>query len=79
MKTDMRLTAVDLAGKSKEDLRLLRNEIYARHGKTFQSVDLQKYFSSKCWYKADPGYSDAMLTPVDRENIRIIQEAEKCK
>ena len=79
MKTDMRLTAADLAGKSKEYLRLMRNEIYARHGKTFQSADLQKYFSGKCWYKADPGYSDAMLTPVDREKIRIVQEAEKCK
>ena len=77
--TDIRLTAADLAGKNKEDLRLMRNEIYARHGKTFQSVDLQKYFSGKCWYKADPGYSDAMLTPVDRENVRIIQEAEKAK
>ncbi len=77
LKTDMRLTAADLTGKSKEDLRLMRNEIYARHGKTFQSADLQKYFSGKCWYKADPGYSDAMLTLVDRDNIRIIQEAEK--
>ncbi len=79
IKTDMRLTVADLAAKSKEDLRLMRNEIYARHGKTFQSADLQKYFSGKCWYKADPGYSDAMLTPVDREKIRIVQEAEKCK
>jgi len=79
IKADMRLTAADLAGKGKEDLRLMRNEIYARHGKTFQSADLQKYFSGKCWYKADPGYSDAMLTPVDRENVRIIQEAEKAK
>jgi len=77
LKTDMRLAAADLAGKSKEDLRLMRNEIYARHGKTFQSADLQKYFSGKCWYKAEPGYSDTMLTPVDRENIRIIQDAEK--
>jgi len=79
MKADMRLTAADLAGKSKEDLRLMRNEIYSRHGKTFQSADLQKYFSGKCWYKADPGYSDTMLTPVDRENIRIVQEGEKGK
>jgi len=77
MKTDMRLAAADLAGKSKEDLRLMRNEIYARHGKTFQSADLQKYFSGKCWYKADSGYSDSLLTPVDRENIRIVQDAEK--
>lgn len=32
------------------ELRLARNEIYARHGRRFTSADLQDYFSSKNWY-----------------------------
>ncbi len=39
-----------LESKSDDELRLLRNEIFARHGHSFNSSDLQKYFKSKDWY-----------------------------
>lgn len=31
-------------------IRLIRNEIFALHGRIFRSVDLQAYFGSKSWY-----------------------------
>ncbi len=33
------------------DLRVARNEIYARHGRMFNSEELQMYFNSKSWYR----------------------------
>ncbi len=38
------VTDADLAGKSPWELRIMRNEIYARHGRGFNSTDLQEYF-----------------------------------
>ncbi len=46
-----RLTEEDLSGLSKEELRIARNEIYARHGYMFKSADLKEYFGSKSWYQ----------------------------
>jgi hypothetical protein len=57
-------------------LRILRNAIYARHGRTFQSKDLNGFFSQESWYRPDPAYTDALLTPQDRHNLELIQAAE---
>ena len=71
-----RLTAADLAGKSKNDLRLMRNEIYARHGRIFNGQDLKELFENKCWYEPNSAYAEAMLSPVDQQNVAIIKAAE---
>lgn len=39
----------DLEDLSKSELRLARNEIYARHGRRFQDQELQDYFDSQEW------------------------------
>jgi hypothetical protein len=44
------LTSADLQGKSSWDLDVLRNEIYARHGRRFANPRLQSYFESQPWY-----------------------------
>ena len=66
-----------LEGMFLEDARKLRQEIYARHGKVFADRWLQKYFESFDWYKRNPGYSDAVLTQVERQNIAAIAAYEK--
>lgn len=66
----------DLAGKSKSELRIMRNYIYARHGYKFKSKDLQQYFSRYSWYY--PRYSDVSgsLNRIEKENISYIQSFE---
>ncbi len=62
-----------------EDLRILRNEIYARHGRIFsapKSKDLQKYFEAQQWYKPDPEFKDDQLTETEFKNIALIKQAE---
>lgn len=73
---DKLLTVEKLRDLSRRDLRLLRNTIYARRGRTFKSHVLTVYFGDLDWYKPDPGYSDAKLTKVDWKNIRIVKSVE---
>ena len=68
--TDSRyLTEEDLRDMSKGELRLARNEIYARHGRMFRSADLQDYFNSMDWYV---GY-----IPVDQFDESVLNDCEK--
>jgi hypothetical protein len=66
-----------LEGLFVEDVSQMRQEIYARHGKVFKEPWLQKYFSSFDWYKADPNFTDASLTDIEKKNIATIAAYEK--
>lgn len=71
---DRVITEADLQGRGAAELRVMRNEIFARRGRTFSSPDLNEYFAKKPWYRPDPSYTDAVLTDIDRENVKIIEE-----
>ena len=71
------ITRALLDGLFLEDASQMRQEIYARHGKVFKEPWLQKYFSSFDWYKADPGFTEAALTDVEKKNIATIAAYEK--
>ncbi|MBV9215874.1 MAG: YARHG domain-containing protein [Acidobacteria bacterium] len=61
-----------------EDLRVLRNEIYARHGRVFKDPKLQKYFEAQAWYKADPTFTDdTKLNEIEVKNLAKLKEAEE--
>lgn len=59
-----------------EDLRVLRNEIYARRGRVFKDPELQKYFAVQAWYVPNPDFKDEMLSEVESENLKKIKAAE---
>jgi YARHG domain len=71
------ITQALLEGLFIEDASQMRQEIYARHGKVFKEAWLQKYFSSFDWYKADPNFTEALLTEVEKKNIATIAAYEK--
>jgi hypothetical protein len=60
-----------------EDLRVLRNEIYARRGRVFKDKELQKYFAAQSWYQPNPDFKDEMLSETESKNLAIIAEVEK--
>jgi hypothetical protein len=74
-----RVSASDMEGLSQVELRLLRNTVYARHGRIFAKPEVRRYFSSRSWYTPRPDYSDSDLTAADQANIRLILDAEKNK
>ena len=78
-----KLTRADLEGLTKEQLRLARNEIYARHGMIFGVDDLDNYFATKSWYKPTISFTDfddkVEMSIVEEQNIILIQQVEKEK
>jgi TM2 domain-containing membrane protein YozV len=70
------LTASDLQGLSKYDLKIMRNEIFARHGYIFQTEAMKTYFRNQSWYS--PRYSNvnSWLTSIENKNIALIQRYE---
>lgn len=66
-----------LQGLFLEDVRKMRDEIYARHGKVFRDQWSQKYFASFDWYKPDPNFNEASLSPLEKQNIAVINAYEK--
>ena len=70
-------TASDLAGYDLGQLRVLRNSIYARHGRMFRDANLRSYFNSQPWYN---GYRQEIpaseLNQYEQYNIQFIQSRE---
>lgn len=75
-----KLKKSDLKGLSAWELRIARNEIYARHGRLFQDQELQDYFDEQDWYSGyiDPeDFVDSKeLTKLERRNAKFISEYE---
>lgn len=71
------LTSADLENKSLNELKIMRNEIFARHGYIFKTDDMKKYFSSQAWYT--PKHSDVsnLLNKIEIENVNIIKNHER--
>src|SRR5439155_20961371 len=65
-----------LADLSLYDLRVLRNEVYARHGRRFQTPWLKEYFAHEPWYHPRASYSDSALSEIEKANIKVIVATE---
>lgn len=68
----------DIINLSQDELRILRNLPFAKHGRRFKSPELQRYFARFDWYT--PLFSDVSmnsLTANDRKNINFIQLYER--
>ncbi len=66
----------DIKNLSQYDLRIMRNEIYARHGYIFQNNEMKYYFTSQSWYS--PKYNDVnfLLSATEKYNIDFIKQYE---
>ena len=74
------LTEADLSGLTHEELCFARNEIFARHGRIFQTPQIAAYFNSKSWYKGTvsaANFSESVFNAYERANISLISEYEQ--
>jgi hypothetical protein len=75
----MTLTELDIyAGEPKlSNLKVMRNEIFARYGYKFKTRDMADFFGTQDWYF--PTHDDVAsgLTEIERINIALIQALEK--
>lgn len=68
------ITDSDLYGMNLADLRLMRNEIYARRGFIFGKQDLIRHFSQQSWYQ--PLHNNVTLSDIESHNVKVIVEQE---
>jgi YARHG domain len=66
-----------LRGLSLHELRLIRNEIYARHGRVFRAPWLQQHFDMQPWYVINENFKDEELSGNDKLNVETIVRVEK--
>ncbi|OQY50490.1 MAG: hypothetical protein B6247_21430 [Candidatus Parabeggiatoa sp. nov. 2] len=75
-----RLRRADIRGKSKRALRLMRNEIYARHGYIFSDPNLKRYFGNQPWYSGNTTDATKVyyrrLSQIERDNVKLIRRNE---
>ena len=80
------VTEADLSGFSLAQLRIARNEIFARHGRQFRDTALNQWFYSKEWYlnlpeKYSPDDFDKIapspLSKLEIQNVEFISNYEK--
>ena len=71
------LTEAELSSMSLQQLYLARNEVFARHGYDFGTPLLQRYFGSRSWYRAKPGFKSPSLSDVETRNAELILAVEK--
>lgn len=76
------ITKEFLDTKSKDEIRLILNEMYARHGYIFNLNEYKTYFNKQSWYT--PKYTsefeaESHFNGIERENKKIIVNYEKVK
>ncbi|WNJ17756.1 YARHG domain-containing protein [Pontibacter sp. G13] len=71
------LTQEIVENLKKEDLRIIRNTIYARHGYSFKNRPLRVFFDAQSWYV--PVHTDIRgeFTDIERQNIELLLRYEQ--
>jgi hypothetical protein len=70
------LTVEDVDGKSKMQLKIMRNEVYARYGYIFKAKDMNAYFTAQQWYRPMTTDVSSLVTPLEKQNIALIEQFE---
>ncbi len=72
----------DLEGLTKEELRIARNEIFARHNRYYRDEPLNEYFSSKSWYSGTipaEDFSYDVFNDYEIKNLELMNEYDREK
>lgn len=69
----------ELAILSAWELSVIRNRVYARHGRRFNDRRLQAYFETWPWYHPKSNYQDSMLSVREQRFIALVLSVEKQK
>lgn len=70
------LTEKDVENVKAAELRIMRNEIYARHGYSFKMADMGTHFDKLDWYMPVAVNIKTKLTPTEQKNAELIKRYE---
>jgi hypothetical protein len=71
------LTSEDVNDLYKDELRFMRNEIYARHGYSFKLREVREWFDHEDWYMPVSTDVRTKLTAIEMKNEKLIKQFEK--
>jgi hypothetical protein len=71
------LTEEDVENYTSDELEVMRNEIYARHGYSFKNRKMRAYFEAKDWYIPVGVDIRSQLTDDEVKNIALIYRYEE--
>ncbi len=66
-----------LEGLNAADLRVLRNTVFALHGYSFKSPDLQKHFAKQSYYYPRKNFKNSDLNQEERAFVKLVLAREK--
>ena len=71
------ITYDDISGYDKGQIRVLKNSIYARHGRIFKDKALREYFNSQSWYRGTRSEIPAKeFNKFENANIAFLKKYE---
>ena len=71
-----RLSKRDLKGKHRDELSMMRNEVFAAYGYIFKSDRFQSHFKKMRWYKPTQKDVTDQLTLIEKANVQLIKAVE---
>lgn len=74
--SDRLLTSDDVSNLNSWELKIMRNEIFARYGYIFKKEEMRSYFNAQRWYTPRYENVDGMLSDVEKKNIELIKRYE---
>ena len=72
----LKLNEDDVSNLQREQLRIMRNEMYARHGYSFKIEDMRRYFDQQDWYMPMLTDVSTKLTALEQKNHELIKRYE---
>lgn len=69
------LSDTDVEGMTYDEMQMVINEIYARHGRKFASAEVQEYFNQQSWYQGtvEPeNFSESVFNQIESQNIQFL-------
>jgi len=67
----------DLRGYGNWMLTLMRNEIYARHGRPFDNPNIRSYFLNQNWYRPNGAFRESWLSGLESQNAAKIRNYQE--
>ncbi|MEH1943681.1 MAG: YARHG domain-containing protein [Nostoc sp.] len=71
------VTDTDLDGKDGFELDVMRNSIFASHGRRFDTPEIQDYFNKQPWYRpiySPKAFPPKLLSKLEQQNVEYISK-----
>ena len=73
------ISTTELDRLTRDEVDIIRNEVFARHGYIFTTERWNTFFAAYDWYQPDPTFTEARFTKLEKQNIDTIVAYEKAK